>query len=151
MRKLKKMLEEHEGKRDYAYTDVNGKWHIGIGRNIDADGGLGLSDDEIDMLLDNDIVRTIKELTGEFPWFPKLDEVRADALIQIAFNLGLTRLRKFKRALMAMQNAIEKADDSFFGIAKIEFLDSIWSTQVGQRAVTLSTMIETGQYPDGYD
>ena len=151
MRKLKKMLEEHEGKRDYAYMDMNGKWHIGIGRNIDADGGLGLSEDEIDMLLDNDIVRIMRELAAEFKWFAKLDEVRADALIQISFNLGHTRLRKFVKALGAMESAIQLGDDTYFQIAKIEFLDSLWSTQVGKRAVTLATMIETGKYPDGYD
>ena len=111
----------------------------------------GLSEDEIDMLLDNDTVRIMRELATEFKWFAKLDEVRADALIQISFNLGHTRLRKFVKALGAMESAIQLGDDTYFQIAKIEFLDSLWSTQVGKRAVTLATMIETGKYPDDYD
>ena len=44
------MLEAHEGKKSHAYQDVGGKWHIGIGRNIDP-SGLGLADDEIEYLL----------------------------------------------------------------------------------------------------
>tara|TARA_R110002020_G_scaffold376479_1_gene587594 strand:- start:1343 stop:1771 length:429 start_codon:yes stop_codon:yes gene_type:complete len=141
MEKLKKMLELHEGKRDFGYM-IDGKLHIGIGRNIDVDGGLGLSDEEIGMLLDNDIVRTMRELAGSFEWYSQLDEVRQDALVMIAFNLGLTRLRKFVLALTALEQGN-------YVKAKIEFLDSLWSTQVGQRAVTLATMIETGEYPDG--
>jgi lysozyme len=141
MEKLKKMLELHEGKRDFGYM-IDGKLHIGIGRNIDVDGGLGLSDEEIGMLLDNDIVRTMRELASSFSWYSQLDEVRQDALVMIAFNLGLTRLRKFVLALTALE-------EGNYVKAKIEFLDSLWSTQVGQRAVTLATMIETGEYPDG--
>ena len=72
------MLEAHEGKRGHAYQDTGGKWHIGIGRNIDP-SGLGLSDDEIEYLLDNDIVRVMKELAGSFSWCSNLDEVRSDA------------------------------------------------------------------------
>jgi lysozyme len=141
MEKLKRMLELHEGKKDFGYM-IDGKLHIGIGRNIDVDGGLGLSDEEIRMLLDNDIVRTMRELAGSFEWYSQLDEVRQDALVMIAFNLGLTRLRKFVLALTALE-------EGNYVKAKIEFLDSLWSTQVGQRAVTLATMIETGEYPDG--
>ena len=140
MKKLKEMLEAHEGKKSHVYQDVGGKWHIGIGRNIDP-SGLGLSDDEVEYLLDNDLVRVMKELAGSFSWFSNLDEVRSDALIMIAFNLGLTRLSKFEKALAAM----EEGD---YVTAKIEFMDSLWSKQVGHRAEILSTMIETGEYPD---
>lgn len=142
MDNLRKMLEAHEGKKDFGYI-IDGKLHIGIGRNIDVDGGLGLSEEEIYMLLDNDIVRTMRELAGTFPWYSALDEVRQEALVMITFNLGLTRLRKFKKAIAALEI-------SDFRTAKIEFLDSLWSSQVGKRAVVLSTMIETGEYPDGF-
>jgi len=71
---------------------------IGVGRNVDAgdDGrarGLGLSDDEIDYLLQNDIDRVTKELDREYPWFQGLNEARSDAMVDISFNLGQTRLR----------------------------------------------------------
>ena len=98
MQKLLDMLKRHEGVvmtngRHVAYKCSAGYWTAGIGRNIDPNGGLGLSDDEVDYLLENDIVRVIKELSSEYPWFKDLDDVRKDAIIDISFNLGATRLR----------------------------------------------------------
>jgi hypothetical protein len=43
-----------------------GHWTIGIGRNVDVNGGLGLSDAEVDFLLEGDIARVIKELSTEY-------------------------------------------------------------------------------------
>jgi lysozyme len=101
--------------------------------------GIGLSDDEVQYLLENDIERVIKELSSEYPWFNGLDDVRKDAIIDIGFNLGATKLRGFRRALTAM----EEAD---YNAASDEFLDSKWARQVGSRAVELTEMIRTGEY-----
>ena len=53
-----------------------------------AESGLGLSDDEIDYLLANDIKRVREELTDCYFWFPAMNEARQDALVDISFNLG---------------------------------------------------------------
>ena len=140
------MLKRHEGEvvtngRHLIYKCSKGHWTIGIGRNVDVNGGLGLSDDEVDYLLENDIARVIKELSSEFRWFADLDDVRKDAMIDISFNLGATKLRKFVLALDAM----EKAD---YKSASKEFLDSDWSRTVKGRSVELASMIATGAYPD---
>ena len=102
MKKLIAMLKRHEGVETHAYECSEGKITVGVGRNIDQRGGMGLSEDEVEYLLENDIERVIKELAKEYPWFNKLDDVRRDAMIDISFNLGATRLRGFKRALSAM-------------------------------------------------
>jgi lysozyme len=81
------------------------------------------------------------ELVSEYDWFNDLDDVRKDAMIDIAFNLGQTRLRLFKRALAAMEAGKYKD-------AATEFLDSKWAKQVGGRALELSDMISTGEYAD---
>ena len=140
MQRLRELLTKHEGRKQFAYT-LDGIAHIGIGRNIDANGGLGLSEDEIDLLLENDIVRFMRELANAFPWFGTLDEVRQEALIMICFNLGLTRLRKFVKALDHLEN-------SRFEESAAEFLDSKWAEQVGDRAIVLAEIIKTGKYPD---
>ena len=132
------MLKRHEGVESHVYRCSAGFETIGAGRNI-SKSGLGLSDDEVDYLLENDIVRVIKELSSEYPWFKDLDDVRKDAIIDISFNLGATRLRGFKRALAAM----EVAD---YTTAAKEFLDSKWSRDVKGRATELCYMIETGNY-----
>ncbi len=95
---LRKMLKRHEGVKNFVYLCSEGYETIGVGRNI-ADSGLGLSDDEVDYLLDNDIKRVKDELNDEYYWFGGLSEVRQHAMIDISFNLGQTRLRGFKKAL----------------------------------------------------
>ena len=135
---LLEMLKRHEGVESHVYRCSAGYETIGVGRNI-SKSGLGLSDDEVDYLLENDIVRVIKELSSEYPWFKDLDDVRKDAIIDISFNLGATRLRGFKRALAAMDAADYKT-------ASLEFLDSKWSRDVKGRSTELAYMIEMGEY-----
>jgi len=146
MEDLIEMLKRHEGEvvtngRHVLYKCSAGYWTLGIGRNVDVNGGLGLSDEEVDFLLENDIARVIKELSLEYSWFNDLDDVRRDAMIDISFNLGATKLRKFVLALDAM----EKAD---YKSASEEFLDSDWSRTVKGRSVELASMIATGEYPE---
>ena len=141
MEKLLAMLKRHEGVESHAYECSEGKITVGVGRNIDAEGGIGLSDEEIDFLLQNDIERCIVELSSEYDWFADLDDTRKDAMVDIAFNLGITRLRLFKRALAAMAEGNYKQ-------AATEFLDSKWAKQVGGRALELTDMISSGEYAD---
>jgi lysozyme len=95
--KLLEMLKRHEGVRSHVYLCSAGYETIGVGRNI-SKSGMGLSDDEVNYLLENDILRVLKELSSEYPWFNDLDDVRKDAMIDISFNLGATRLRGFQKA-----------------------------------------------------
>ena len=138
MERLVKMLKLHEGVRNHVYVCTAGYETIGVGRNI-SNSGLGLTDEEINILLMNDIERVKKELSTSFSWFVDLDEVRQNAIIDMCFNLGLSRLNQFVKALDEMAaKDYEKAAD--------EFMDSRWSQQVGQRAVTVTEMIRTGEY-----
>ena len=135
---LREMLRRHEGVRNFVYLCSEGYETIGVGRNI-ADSGLGLSEDEVDFLLDNDIKRVREELNDEYYWFGALNDARQEAMIDISFNLGQTRLRGFKKALDAMST-----ED--FDRAADEFMDSKWSEQVGNRAAEVTEMIRTGEY-----
>jgi GH24 family phage-related lysozyme (muramidase) len=141
VRKIEQLIRQHEGVRRFAYRDSSkfGLLTIGAGRNIDSRGGLGLSEGEISFLLGNDIKRVEGELRGAFRWFSELSGARRDATIGIAFNLGLTSLRGFVRALDAMS-------EKDYSLASNEFMDSRWSEQVGNRAIELCEMIETGEY-----
>jgi len=139
MDRLIEQLKRHEGVETHAYKCSSGKLTIGVGRNIDPEGGIGLTMDEIEYLLSNDILRCIKELSTEYPWFGDLDEVRQEAIINIFLNLGATKFRLFKRALSAM----EEGD---YETASTEFLDSLWAKQVGGRALELTDIIRSGEY-----
>ncbi len=137
--RLINMLKMHEGVETHAYQCSANKITIGVGRNVDPVDGLGLSQDEIEYLLKNDIDRVRVELGDEYEWFDDLVPARQDAMIDISFNLGATRLRKFKKALKAMADEdYEKAGN--------EFMDSRWSEQVGRRAYTVTQMIRKGSY-----
>ena len=139
MSKLIEQLKIHEGVRTHAYLCSENKITVGVGRNLDSNGGIGLSEDEIDYLLSNDIKRCRDELEFNFDWFKELDEVRQDAMINLCFNIGITSLRKFSKAIAAMNVHDYEA-------AAMEFLDSRWANQVGTRSLDVTDMIRTGDY-----
>lgn len=138
MNRLQRLLIRHEGYEAKPYDDGLGNLTIGVGRNL---SDLGLSRDEVLYLLDNDLNRCDRELKYNFKWYPDLCPVRQDAMVNLCFNLGLPRLKTFKKALAAM--AEEK-----FDTAADEFLDSKWARQVGPtRSGEIASMIRTGLYP----
>jgi lysozyme len=138
MKRLIETLKRHEGVKYYVYKDHLGYETIGVGRCLKQGVGLGLTHDEVDYLLMNDINRCLEELDAAFPWFKDLTEIRREAMINLCFNLGLTRLRKFEKALAAM--SIHNYEE-----AANEFLDSRWAKQVGNRATEVTEMIRTGE------
>ena len=111
---------------------------IGVGRNI-SESGLGLSKDEVEYLLKNDILRCRNELLGEYDWFENLDSVRQEAMIDLSFNLGQTKLRTFVKALGHMA-------DGNYEEAGREFYNSRWAEQVGDRSLEVCQMIGSGEY-----
>jgi len=143
MDKLIEQLKRHEGVKNHAYKDQFGTWHIGAGRNIHPDPphkGIGVTDEEIDYMLQNDIVRTIQELSLEYPWFKELEPgATRDGIINMHFNLGRVRFAKFKKAIGHMESGNHSE-------AAIEFLDSLWAKQVKGRALEVTDMIKTNTY-----
>jgi len=138
MGQLIEMIKRHEGVKDKVYKCSQGYETIGVGRNI-SDSGLGLSQDEIDYLLHNDLERCDMELKDSYYWYGGLNKARRDAMVDICFNLGITRLRGFVKALEAMSR-------EQFDIAAAAFMDSLWGKQVGCRAEEVTEKIRTGEY-----
>ena len=138
MMRLVNMLKRHEGVRDKVYMCSAGYETIGVGRNI-SESGLGLSEDEVEYLLKNDILRCRNELLGEYDWFENLDSVRQEAMIDLSFNLGQTKLRTFVKALGHMA-------DGNYEEAGREFYNSRWAEQVGDRSLEVCQMIGSGEY-----
>lgn len=150
---LRDQLIRHEGLRLKAYRCTAGKTTIGVGRNLDDKGitpeeteslGItrescirdGITEEQAYALLDNDI-RDARAEAAKLAVFGSLDPVRQDALVNMAFNLGLPRLSKFK----GMLGALEAMD--WQGAAQ-EALDSLWARQVGPRAYELAKQLQTG-------
>jgi lysozyme len=134
---LRDQLIRDEGDIPHAYQDSLGYWTIGVGRLIDGRKGGGLSKEERMFLLDNDIKAKSAELFERIPWATKLDDARQGVLLNMAFNLGVPGLLKFKNTL-AMVHAGE------YEAAAKAMLQSLWAKQVGARATRLAEQMRTG-------
>lgn len=125
-----------EGVRKFPYKDTVGKTSIGVGRNLDD---VGISQDEIDLMLANDIKAATVRLESTFPWTMALDETRRAVLLNMTFNMGIGGVAGFRDFL----NKLQAGD---FSAAAGAMLDSKWAEQVGPRAQRLSIQLESGEW-----
>lgn len=140
MTRLEDLLIKHEGIKLHAYQDHLGYWTIGVGRLIDQRRGGGITEQEAIMLLTHDILKASKQCYDNMTFWPDLNEVRQDALINLCFNLGITGLLGFKNTLKAI--AEKRWEDAEAGLRK-----SKWATQVQkERVEDICHMIRTGEY-----
>ena len=131
---LRRRVIRHEGLRLRAYTDTAGCLTIGFGRNLTDHG---ISQDEALDLLDNDLAQATTDLAQIAPWVSALDWPRHSVLIEMCFNMGAHRLATFEKMLAAVRSGN-------YLKASAEMLDSRWAKQVGSRASTLATIMQTG-------
>jgi len=132
--KLIEELKRDEGVELRPYKCSAGFLTLGVGRNIEE---RGITMDESDYLLANDITICEEEATRVFKWYDTLSDVRQRVILNMVFNLGLTKLLNFKKFLAAME-----AED--WEEAGKQMLDSRWAKQVGNRADRLEQMIVHG-------
>lgn len=128
------MVAMHEGFQEKPYRDTVGKLTIGYGRNLDD---VGIRRDEARHMLENDLTVALNDARALFDDFDALTPNRQRALVDMAFNLGRTRLAGFKN----MWAAIERED---YHAAATEMLSSKWARQVGKRAERLARMMREG-------
>lgn len=128
---ISKQLIRHEGMALSPYLCTAGRLTIGIGRNL---MDTGISEKEALYLLSNDINYVQQELENHLPWVSDLEEQQKMVLINMAFNLGVGGLLKFKNMLAALKKG--NLDD-----VEMEMLDSIWAEQVGKRANELAAQM----------
>lgn len=125
--------------RKSVYKDSLGYFTIGIGFLCDEKLGAGLSIDECMFILRSRIQNLEREL-GPYSWFQKSDRPRQEALIHLAYNLGIPRLLNFKNML----SCFDKKD---YVNAVKELLNSRWATQVQKSRVDgLTYLIKEGKY-----
>lgn len=131
---IREALVRDEGVRLKPYRDSVGVLTIGCGRNLDDHG---ISAREAYYLLDNDLDAAIRECAAAFPWFADLDPIRQGVIVQMAFNLGIVKLKGFTRTLAA----VKRGD---YAAASRGMLASLWARQVGARAARLAAQMERG-------
>ena len=121
---MRKDLIRDEGMVLKPYRCTAGKLTIGVGRNLEANG---VSEAEALIMLDNDILNSMKELNERLAFFAELPDHVKRALINMHFNLGWGGLSKFRNMLADIS-----ARD--FHSAANEARNSLWAKQVGARA-----------------
>ncbi len=136
---LTEQLRRDEGTESCAYQDSLGYWTIGVGRLIDARKGGGLSNEEIDYLLDNDIKAKTREVLLALPWAARLSEPRRAVLVNMAFQMGT-------KGLLAFHRTLGSVEDGQYGDAAVEMLNSTWAKQTPARAMRLATQMETDKW-----
>lgn len=128
------LTKPSEGLRLKPYRCTAGKLTIGYGRNLED---VGISEQEAEYLLDQDMQRVQQEALA-FPFFEALNDYRKAVILDMLFNLGLSRFKRFKQTLLAL----ERHD---YQEAANQMLDSKWAIQVGIRADRLAEIMRTGE------
>jgi len=129
---FKAYITKHEGSRLKVYLDSLGIPTIGVGfclaragaresiTAVGADydkilaGTLVLTLDQIDKLLNDDIKDCIDDLHKLFPNFDKMPQEAQSVLVDMRFQLGPARIRKFSNTMKAFQDG--KWSDAANGI-----------------------------------
>ena len=137
------MFVLNEGNKPSVYKDSKGKRTIGIGfileepanRNILKEEGIDinelfagreLTDKETKTLYNRSLTQAFKDAQSYDPNFAKRPEAVKMTLVDMAFNLGLTKLNKF----VDMKTGLMNND---YNIAADEMVDSLWYKQVKDR------------------
>ena len=139
MTKLAEQLRRHEGLRLKPYKCPSGKLTIGYGRNL---VDRGISKQEAEMLLINEIKDIKARLTLVLKWFSDLDPIRQDCLVNMAYNMGVSGLLRWKKTL-------EDIKERRYKDASQKMRESLWAGQVGKRALELADQLEKGVYENG--
>ena len=137
---LKDMLIFDEGLKCTAYKCPAGFWTVGVGHNLEANSittkaAIGIMRDDIENVMeeieDNEYLSKV---------FHGLDDVRAIALLNMAFQMGVNGLSKFT-------NTLEALEDKRWLDAYNHALDSEWyRDDTPARAGRVAQVLLTGTF-----
>jgi lysozyme len=129
MTDIQTWIKQCEGLKLTPYSDTTGHLTIGWGRNLTV----GIRLDEAEFLFQNDFNQTLSELQI-CDWFDNLPPNVKNALINMNFNIGISKLLEFTNMITALK-------EKDFTKAAQEVLNSEWAKEVGDRAKDVALMI----------
>ena len=125
MNELINSIKEHEGFVSDVYKDSLGFDTVGYGTKMP------LSKEEAELILKHRLNDKINKIIEKKPIILTLPQDKQFILFEMAYQLGVGGLLKFKK----MWKAIEEKD---YTEASVEMLDSKWANQTSSRAKELS-------------
>lgn len=155
--RLSKSTDDHEGFRSIPYKDTKDLWTFAKGRCLERNP---LTAEEWKHLLDGShIVVAITEqganwlkwielrarerdCQNSFSFWSRLNDARQNALIEMAYQMGMSKLKGFKKMLAAIESEDWQA-------AYLEGLDSQWHREDSPaRAREVMLLIRDGKFPE---
>lgn len=133
---MEALLAQQEGFRATPYRDSRGFLTIGYGTNLDA----GITCEQAQALMNCQLAANEDALI-KYRWFLDLDDVRASVIENMAYNIGVNGVLGFHDMIAA----IEAGD---WAEAAHQMRASDWRVQVGERALVLARIMETGVMQD---
>ena len=129
MKELVNSIKKHEGFRGYPYKDSLGIPTIGYGTKLPIDK------EEAEWILNHRLNKMINDLETRKPFIKNLPEPIREVLYEMAYQLGVGGLLKFKKMLKALEEGDYKK-------ASLEGLNSKWHRQTPNRAEELMKRLE---------
>ena len=134
LEKLRKQLEIDEGVKYEIYLDHLGYPTFGFGhlvipsdKEYREDVGTRVSEERVRECFDKDVESVLRDCTLLYKDFDELPEEAQQIIANMMFNMGYTRLSKFK----GMKKGVDARD---WNKAADEMVDSRWYKQVTNRA-----------------
>jgi len=121
---IRNRLVLEEGLKLTPYKCTANKLTIGVGRNIED---RGISHETAMQMLDEDIDIMVNELRQNLSWFDKQNDAIQGVLIDLCFNMGISRLLMFVQTL----KLIEQGQ---YAMAADELLDSKYAAMLPARS-----------------
>lgn len=128
--KIQQMLINEEGfeLKPYHCTAEPPRLTIGVGRNLDD---RGISEATAYQMLNEDIDICIAELELHLPNFNNYPEDVKHTLIDLCFNMGISRLLQFKQTLKYIDEGLQSGN---YTKAAVELLNSNYAKQLPARS-----------------
>jgi len=131
MNDLLERIKHHEGFRSKVYKCTEGYDTIGYGFAIKD---LVMSEDIAEEILVDKITDLIYRVKKKFPWLDDVPHEVQGVIVEMAYQMGVSGVSKFKKALKYMEHANwDRAAD--------EMLLSRWHKQTPGRSKELSDII----------
>lgn len=146
-------IRGHEGFREHPYLDTKRLWTIGYGRCLETNplstsewryllstGALAVSitQEGAGWLMRKELFQVENECR-KLSFWPKLNDVRRNVILEMAYQMGVSGVRNFKKAIAAME-----ATD--WNRAADELADSEWArTDSPARARKLIDQFRSGE------